>query len=85
MNITKIIIEIFLVVLVITLILFDKKKINIIKKSFKYNYVKLYLFATIIFYIFINYGINNNNLNLLTIDLNEHQRLKKFHIKHYLD
>lgn len=76
-NNTKIIIEIFLVLLVIVLVLTDKKKKNIIKESLVDHHVKLYLLITILFYIFVNYGINNDTLNLVTIDLQEHKRLRE--------
>ena len=76
-NIVEIITEIFLILLVIVLVLSDKKKMNIIKDSFEYHHVKLYLLVTIVFYLFVNYGINNDSLNLLTIDLQEHNRIRE--------
>lgn len=66
----------FLLLLIAFNIFNDKKKIEIAKESLKPTHIRTYLILTILFYLFINYGINNKKLNLITIDKKEHKRLK---------
>lgn len=66
----------FLFFLILFLIITDKKKIEIAKESLKPTHVRIYLILTILFYLFINYGINNKRFNLITIDKKEYQRIK---------
>lgn len=66
----------FLLFFIIFLIITDKKKIEIAKESIRPTHVRIYLVLTIIFYFFINYGINNKRFNFITIDKKEHERLK---------
>jgi hypothetical protein len=54
----------------------DKEKMNIIKKSFKDKYTNIFFILTILFYLFINYIVNNNNINLITINDKYYKRLK---------
>lgn len=58
------------------MIITDKKKVEIGKESLRPMHIRIYLLLTILFYLFINYGINNKKLNLITIDKKEHKRLK---------
>lgn len=66
----------FLLFLILFLIITDKKKIEIIKESLKPLHIRIYLVLTIIFYLLINYGINNKQFNFITIDQKEHKRIK---------
>lgn len=67
---------VLLIILVISIIIFDKKKINIIKEVFKKPFSFFYLLFTLFFYIFINYIINNKKINIFNISNQEHNRLK---------
>ena len=72
----EIIFSIFLFFFIVLLIISDNKKIKILAESFKPLHIKIYFILTILFYLFIIYGINNENLKIITIDKKEHLRLK---------
>lgn len=73
----KIILGGFLSLIIFSIIFFDKNKIKIFKESMKPLHIKIYFIATILFYLFINFGINNQKINLINIDEDEYIRIKK--------
>ena len=72
----EIIISFFFIFGLILMILRDKEKISIIKSSFKEDHTKIFFIFTILFYLFINYVVNNKNINLITLDSENYKRLK---------
>lgn len=75
-EILKFILGGFLVTTIILLVIYDKKKIDIIHHSLKPDYIKFYLLLTILFYVFVNNVINNPKLNIISIDKKEYRRIK---------
>lgn len=72
---TKIISVIILIYLVLYLIIIDKNKIKIIIETFNKKHIIFNLILVFICYIFINFIINNDRLNLININKEEHKQL----------
>lgn len=72
---TKIISSFMFISIVLYIIFTDEKKIKIIIETFNKKRIIFNLILISIFYIFINFIINNDKINLINIDKEEHKQL----------
>lgn len=74
---TKIISIAIFICIVFYIIIIDKHKIKLIMEALKKKHILFNLTLIFIFYIIINFIINNKKLNLINIDKDEHKILIK--------
>ena len=63
------------IVITIYLIIIDKNKSGALIKIFKNKIFIINLTIALVFFIFINYVINNDNINLINVDKKKHKQL----------
>lgn len=73
----KMISVIMFISVVLYLIFTDKNKTKIIIETFNKKRIIINLILVSIFYIFINYIINNDKINLINIDKKQHKQFIK--------
>jgi hypothetical protein len=72
---TKIISVVILIYVILYLIIADKNKIKIIMETINKKHIIINFILVFICYIFINFIINNDRVNLININKEEHKQL----------